>query len=237
MRLAICIEEDALRRTLTEELGSLMIHKGLTFSADSYRHVRDLLYELEDGYPVDVVLMGVADASTAADCVEALHASRFFGKLILIGNDDECAVRGYEWGIDGFWRCPVDVVKAVERLETLQKALRQECLLIRCRRAWHHIHHTHIVCVESRNNQCVIHRDDGEPLVVYMRLDDLQAQLHDGRFLRCHQSFLINMDHVRTLDKQFVLTGGVTAAVCQRRIKTVREQYLVYAQRDCVILK
>ena len=41
---------------------------------------------------------------------------------------------------------------------------------------------------------------------VYTKLDSLEEQISDERFLRCHQSYLVNLDYVSgIIDIDFVL--------------------------------
>ncbi len=231
MRLAICMPHGEMRSALVNAVGSEMIRRDIAFSLAEYHRFRDLLYELEDGWAPDILLLAVSDADSAESEVAAVRAAGFTAKLVLLGGDIHCAARGYDWGVDGFWPLPMDPVRAVERLEALFAALHNDCLTVRSRRVLYHVPHADIVCVESNNNKCVVYRLSDEALTVYSRLDDLEQQLHDTRFLRCHQSYLINMDHVRSVDKCFELADGRIASICQRRLKAIREQYLVYVQR------
>ena len=64
--------------------------------------------------------------------------------------------------------------------------------------------------------------------MVYKRLSEIEHELQDGRFLRCHQSYLVNMDFIQLTDKQFVLTTGDTVLIRQRDLKAIRQCYLDY---------
>ena len=41
-----------------------------------------------------------------------------------------------------------------------------------------------------------MHCRDGQSYVIYKRLTNIEHELNDARFLRCHQSYLVNMNHV-----------------------------------------
>lgn len=66
---------------------------------------------------------------------------------------------------------------------------------------------------------------------MYIHLDELEARLTDRRFLRCHQSYLVNMDHVRRVDSHFVVEGGASVSIRQRDLKVIRDRYLAYIER------
>ena len=55
-----------------------------------------------------------------------------------------------------------------------------------------------------------------------------EEELDDERFLRCHQSYLVNMDHISQVDKQFILMTGEAVLIRQRDLKAMRQTYLDY---------
>ncbi|WP_343249215.1 LytTR family DNA-binding domain-containing protein [Diplocloster hominis] len=62
--------------------------------------------------------------------------------------------------------------------------------------------------VEFQNRCCLIRTNQGE-IRVYMRLDELQSRLADRRFLRCHRSYLVNLDYVTgTKGSDFLMNDG-----------------------------
>ena len=62
--------------------------------------------------------------------------------------------------------------------------------------------------IESRGHRCVI-PTGGREASVRKSMDDMLAMLGSDSFFRCHQSFLINFAHVRSVGKQaFVMDGG-----------------------------
>ncbi|MDY4429835.1 LytTR family DNA-binding domain-containing protein, partial [Evtepia sp.] len=63
---------------------------------------------------------------------------------------------------------------------------------------------------------------------IYKTLNTIEKELGDRRFLRCHQSFLVNMDHIRQIDKQFLLSNGDIVPIRQRGVKPVRQAYIDY---------
>ena len=62
----------------------------------------------------------------------------------------------------------------------------------------------------------------------YGKLDHLERQLPD-QFLRCHKSFLVNMDRIRNFEKhQIELESGRMVDVSRSRLKEAREKYFQY---------
>ena len=90
-----------------------------------------------------------------------------------------------------------------------------------------------IIFAESEKRVVHIHCVGGT-ITVYERLDDIEKRL-DDRFVRCHQSFLVNMDFISRLDGgTFILKDKTFAPVriSHNRLGETRRKYFGYVGRD-----
>ena len=85
-----------------------------------------------------------------------------------------------------------------------------------------------ILYIESSNSRCILHNDNNTSYIIYKRLNDIETELNDKRFLRCHQSYLVNMDYIKNADKQFELINGEIVCIRQRNLKAIKQEYLNY---------
>ncbi len=237
MRVAIGAVQEDVRCALTEWLGQALARRAVAFSIGEYRRAQDLLYEIEDGTSLDVVILVADGMPFLQDTIAAVRRARFSGKIVLASLSDAFAVDGYDWGVDDYWILPMSGERADAKLERLIEDCPSDCLTVCCRRTVHRLPFHRIVFIESRNSKCLIHCSDGEVLTVYCRLDVLASRLRRSCFLRCHQSFLVNMDHVVSADREFVLSDGHTAAIRQRDLKAIRDTYLAYCRHTHVVRK
>ena len=60
------------------------------------------------------------------------------------------------------------------------------------------------------------------------KLNDLEEKLSDKRFLRCHQSYLVNMDHVQSAGNNFIMDSGDVVRIRQKGVKEIKEMYEKY---------
>lgn len=67
-----------------------------------------------------------------------------------------------------------------------------------------------ILYIESQSHKLQFKTRD-ESLSMYGRIDELESKLEDYLFLRCHQSFLVNMGHIEKIRN--ALPGGRTFSV------------------------
>lgn len=73
----------------------------------------------------------------------------------------------------------------------------------------------------------------GEAVEAYGKLSDL-ARLLPDRFVRCHQSFLVNLDYVASLDAATLrLTDGSELPVSRRHRAAVRDALFAHVRSGC----
>lgn len=89
--------------------------------------------------------------------------------------------------------------------------------------------------IESQNRFSYIYTDF-DVYKVYLRLEDLKKMLHEEKFLRCHRSYLINLDYVdRIVDNDFILNDGTLIPLKRNQkilYKTYYEDYLFKQVRE-----
>lgn len=93
------------------------------------------------------------------------------------------------------------------------------------------IPYNEIVYIESNNSKCILHRNNGEKYNIYKKLNEIESELNDSRFLRSHQSYLVNMDYIIEAGNQFQLSTGDVILIRQRHVKEIRNQYLKYNEK------
>ena len=68
----------------------------------------------------------------------------------------------------------------------------------------------------------------------YSRVGDVEAKL-DGRFVRCHQSFIINLEHVSSMrSNSLIMDNGSVISVSQSKQKKVRVELTRFLGRTIV---
>lgn len=84
-----------------------------------------------------------------------------------------------------------------------------------------------IFYLEVSNKHTIIHLRDRKKLEVFNSLSELEDQLNAGNFVKCHRSFLVNMNAVEDFNKEgLVLTGGEVVPVGAPRRREVKDIYL-----------
>jgi DNA-binding LytR/AlgR family response regulator len=119
--------------------------------------------------------------------------------------------------------------KIMDRFIFINNNIREENVLIKNGNKFMNLSFNEISFIESQNTTIRIHMNNYEVLKTYGKLDDIEKQLSNSRFLRCHKSFLINMDYVKSVDSyKFTTIFGDTVAIKQREASKIKKKYYEY---------
>ncbi|MBQ9000588.1 MAG: response regulator transcription factor [Eggerthellaceae bacterium] len=90
------------------------------------------------------------------------------------------------------------------------------------------IPHSRIRFVEQSNHVTIIHLMGGSERRRRGRLDDVEAELPCPPFYRCHKSYLVNLDHVKNIDRDlnvFELDGDERAYIRRASMAEARRLF------------
>lgn len=89
------------------------------------------------------------------------------------------------------------------------------------------IEHSNISYFESRQRIVIMHTPQ-QAIEFYAKLSDVEAALPPDSFVRCHQSYIVNMNYIKTLDKAnrlFVLNSGITIEISKSQYSHAIAEY------------
>ncbi len=105
-----------------------------------------------------------------------------------------------------------------------QNMLKEESFSVRNGKKIINLSFDEIVFIESQNTTIKIHMNNYEVLKTYGKLDDIENQLSNDRFLRCHKSFLVNMNYIKAADGyKFITIYGDTVSIRQREASKIKK--------------
>lgn len=74
-----------------------------------------------------------------------------------------------------------------------------------------------IMYIEGEAHKATLHLVDGSQLSTIEKISLLKERLGDDCFLRCHQSYLVNMDYIADIQKDIIMEDGQIIPVSVRR--------------------
>lgn len=188
-----------------------------------------LLSAWENGN-LDVNLIFLDIYMAGLNGVEAARRLRNMGcrtDIIFLTTTPDFAIEGYEVEAAGYILKPLEQEKLLQLLERLFQRENSTILTLRQGNSVFTIVPSEIVYIESNRNLLTIHTVR-ETISYYGRLDEMADKLPKKKFLRCHQSFLVNMDRIYAAEDDFRMETGEIVPIRVRERRAIREAYFHY---------
>jgi DNA-binding LytR/AlgR family response regulator len=178
-----------------------------------------------------IAFMDIYMDGTNADGLDAareIHRRDENCKIIFTTSSKDFAIDGYELAAVHYIVKPVSYEKVREALDRCRELIMREAryITVIANRDERQILLKNILYIEAVEKKLLIHTGD-EIIPTYMSFEQIGADL-DEAFLRCHKSYLVNMGHVHTLHKDFLMKNGDTVLIKKRDAKTIKEAFAKY---------
>lgn len=229
MRIAVCDDlrqdREKLRDSLKDALAQRRVAGDVMLFVSGDALLERLSRESFDAYFLDIYMEGLSGVETAYRLRERDPEA----VLVFTTTSSGHMAEGFDVGAVHYLVKPVTpetVGPALDRcLKRMKKQERYISLTVD--RAERNVLLSAIRYAESHERQCLITTASGV-LTPYIRIGELEAML-DGRFLRCHRSFVINMDEAEGLFPDgFLMTDGATIPVKRDRRAALKQRFEAY---------
>ena len=137
----------------------------------------------------------------------------------------------YMQGASGFLAKPIRFDRLVRLLDRLTGNGDEATVALQNGCAYEKLALGSITYIESLDGKSIIHLTDGRSETVGKSLCEIERELSGGRFLRCHRSCIVNMDHITGMDNHFVLDTGERIVVTQRFMAAARVAVVQYYRK------
>lgn len=199
--VAICDDEKYISEKIEKMVKDFFEKKHIDISVVQYSSGEKLLKSSQgtDILFLDIGMQGMDGIETA----RRLRDHGYNGFLIFITVLKEMVFRSFEVQPFDYLVKPVqeeDFEKTMERLFlSMQDRLSPEkvSLLVRKGCESNIVSFQDIICCEIIDRKVYLYLVSGEVIDYYERIENLEKRL-DGRFFRCHRSYLINLNHLKS---------------------------------------
>lgn len=229
MNIAICGDNQADRNLIIDLLNHYFSEKSVAYNVFQFERGCDFVYEIQDGAVYDIVFLDIyLGEPLGIDTAHLIRDSGFEGAIVFLSDTSEFAVECYDVDASGYLLKPYNCAKLGNVMDRVLKHFDLSVYKLKQRNNIIRVPLNNIMFVESNNSKCTLHTVNDNEYTVYERLDMIEEELSDDRFLRCHRSFLVNMNYIVRADKQFTLTNGRTVLIRQKSLKDVRQCFIDY---------
>lgn len=230
--IAVCDDMENDRRELRAFLEAYFIQNPYAYSITDYITGEALCDDCIEGSRFDLIFLDIFMEGMSG--IEAARQLREYDRqsaIIFLTTTPDFALESYDVRAYGYLVKPLDMKKAQRLMDVYLReeyAGRQKTLLVREGSRGVRIAYREIEYIESNRNLLLIHLENEEIHRIYAKLDEVERELNGHGFLRCHQSFLINMERVRAALDDFIMESGTHVPIRQRGAKAIRDSYFEY---------
>lgn len=230
MKVAICDDFKGDQKILYDLTSSIFKEKRIDVKIDCYDSGEALWQNaLNDDYDIyflDIYMKELNGVKLGYDLIKKYPNAA----IVFTTSSNEHMAESYDIGavhylIKPFSKNEVEV--AIERcLRIVQRVEPYLELLIN--REKRKILTSKIKYIESQSRYCFIHTDK-EKYKVYMQLEVLEKMLKENKFLRCHRSYIVNLDYVKKIvDYDFLLDNGILIPLKRNQKRVFKNYYEDY---------
>ncbi len=229
-RIVLCDDVELERQILKELLTLYFEEKGEEISVIEYESGEALIADVEEGYlEADLLFLDIfMKDMNGMETARKLREMDRKGPIVFLTASPDFAIESYEVQASGYLLKPYDVEKIKELTSRLLKDDGKRRVAVKCKRQYRYPYTDDIVYIDSDRHAVTIHMSDGAEIVTQEKLGDLETRIGEPRFLRCHQSYLVNMDYIRDAQDDFALSDGTTIPIRVRGRKEIIEEYHAY---------
>ena len=227
---AICDDEPLMARELAGHLAGYMKEKSTTdYSVSSFSNGCALL---ESGGSFDVIFLDIQmEQPDGMETAKLLRQRGDHSLLIFVTVLKECVFDSFQVEAFDYLLKPLDSVRFKQTMNRVLRSLEQraaEDIVIQRGTGCEVVLLSDIVYCEVLGRKIYLHKSDGTVSDYYNKLEDLERRV-DGRFFKCHRSYLVNLDYVRGCqDGQVLLPQGVRIPASRLRERELTQALLRY---------
>ena len=233
MRLAICDDNSLERELLHTLLQKYFSETSVRCEFTLYDKGTTLYDDVMENMDYDIIFLDLfMGDSFGLRIAQKLRDLSYRGKIIFCTVSAEYALESYTVFASGYILKPYSLEDSKRTLDRLLPEYQSDSYQIRQKSGIVYIPLNEIMYVESDNTKCILHRTENREYHVYKKLVQIEAELNDARFLRCHQSYLVNMNYVREVSDVFILCSGESILIRKKSKKDIQQKFLQYKENS-----
>lgn len=230
MRIAICDDNQIEVDLFKEHILGFLRRKGdYRYEISEYSAGYPLVEDVKEGKWYDVIVLDmVLEKENGLEIANRLRDIGYDGKIIFWTADDSHLQEAFDVGAMQYVVKGKEYGRMYSAINEILSHMRDEVLTFKTHGELHRLEYRQIEYVESKGRSCHIYTTDNQCFVTLGKLDDIEEELCDKRFLRCHQSFLVNMDHIQSVNENFIMESGDIVQIRRRNHNEIKDKYENY---------
>ena len=221
IRIAVVEDDEEYIAVIKKYIVRYMKEKGDTISVDVFRDGNQIVFDYQPVY--DIILMDIEmpkmDGISAAEKIRELDKDVI---IIFITNMAQYALKGYQVRARSYILKPVNYYSlALELQEAIATISRKvdDTILLKDDDVLKKISVNDIYYLESQQHYIIVHTKSGN-IRIRESMKNMERRLEKSYFQRCNVSYLVNLAHVSSIDRDIVVVGGERIPMSRQKSKS-----------------
>lgn len=233
IRFAICDDEPVMIKHISSHISKYMeTQKNTAFQLSSFSNGSSLLESSND---FDVIFLDIQmDCPNGMETARKLRQKKNNGLLIFVTVLKEYVFDAFEVQAYDYLLKPLDDSRFERTMDRILVSLSQranQTILVQKGNSCEVLLLSDILYCEVLGRKIYIHQNNGNIVDYYDKLADLEGRV-DGRFFRCHRSYLVNLDFVCGCSAgRVILSQGDTIPVSRLRERELAQALLRHIKK------
>lgn len=237
MKIAICDDDKNELLRILSALADYQLQRNIDFTYKPFDNstelASDLLRERYDIYLLDIVMPGLNGIELAREIRDHDEAA----DIIFLTSSPEFAVESYTVKASDYLVKPILTDRLFAALDDIMRSRnedRDSCLVLKSTVGIHKIRISEIIYVEAMSRKVIYNLKNNDAVICVERFASVCDQLlQHPEFILAHRSFLVNMNHIRTIGTtDLYLANGRRIPLAQRRISEIKKLYLAFQMEE-----
>lgn len=226
MNVLICDD----RQEDAKQLDALLRDSGFSVETQVFGNGHDALDFVHTGAAVDVCILDIVmPEMSGVVLADRLREDGFTGEIVFLSTSNEYASEAFNVEAFGYLikpPTPESVSKILSKLLHHHNRTDMASVHVKVAGIMKKILHRDISHVEVIKHKVFFRLTDGSEVETYATFTELAPKLlSDARFIRCHRSYIVNMDDVAAMsERETVLRGGRKIPIT-RTYREIADEY------------
>lgn len=236
LKIAICDDEEIFGDKVNAQLREYLAHCDEQFEIDRYSSGKELAALGNDVKQYDIVFLDInMDEMDGLETAAKIRKVSDDIYIIFVTAFLKYTVKGYE--VNAFRYLLKNAPNFKNSFEECMDSLFEKMKLVSDKRTYQFAEKEYtfftskLAYIESRLHKLEFHIEEKSVQTYSLRgtLDRMEEDLNNGMFVRIHQSYLVNLAFIKSMDRNGVtLTDGVILPVARSRYKEVHDRFMKY---------
>ncbi len=226
MRIAICDDVKEDRKSTFDALNSVIKN----FSADEFESGKELV-KSHAIFPYDLIILDILMPEiNGIETASLIRQTDSHTPIVFVSSSEEFGVASYRVLAFDYLLKPINpalVKECVVRLLSKQK--KKEYVKVMYRSTETKILLSNIEYLESNLRKVIFVLSENREIEVPGKLTDFETYLLNHGFLRCHKSYLVNIEYIDSIDGDvFCLTDKKRMKISRTYLQSAKKAYFDY---------